>query len=407
MGEAAWEHSNPDDFWCEDEDLRKTVRPVLADVGETAQFLAAKNLTLNQEAHVRFLDWLYDDLAAALRLLMRREQGDYSADKYPDRFPKADQSSDGGMKPVELFNRWAEERKPAYGTMESWGYVFAALQEKFTGRSAGSITSEEAREWVRGLITSERSAHTVKKTYLNAGKTVFGWALEHKLVPRNAFADVKVTVPKRKQLRETQAFRPSEWRVVLGASLKATETTTPDAAARRWVPWLCAYSGARVGEIAQLRKEDVIELEGLPALRITPEAGTVKGGRSRVVPLHEHLVAQGFLKFVSDHTEGPLFYSAPKTVERRDAVKQKKPRYAQVRQRLADWVRQLGVDDPHLQPNHAWRHSYKQIADRAHITERMSAYITGHAHRSVGAAYGAPTLEDMAEAMKKFPRYVV
>lgn len=34
------------------------------------------------------------DLAAALRLLMRREQGDYSADKYPDRFPKADQSSD-------------------------------------------------------------------------------------------------------------------------------------------------------------------------------------------------------------------------------------------------------------------------------------------------------------------------
>lgn len=55
------------------------------------------------------------------------------------------------MKPVELFNRWAEKRKPAYGTMESWGYVFAALQEKFTGRSAGSITSEEARRLTIGL----------------------------------------------------------------------------------------------------------------------------------------------------------------------------------------------------------------------------------------------------------------
>ena len=42
-------------------------------------------------------------------------------------------------------------------------------------------------------------------------------------------------------------------------------------------------------EIAQLRKQDVTAREGIPSLVITPEAGTVKGGRSRVVPLHEHL----------------------------------------------------------------------------------------------------------------------
>jgi integrase len=238
-------------------------------------------------------------------------------------------------------------------------------------------------------------------------KTVFGWALEQKLVSRNPFADVKVTVPKRKQLRETKAFRPPEWRTVLAAALKITDTTTPDAAARRWVPWLSAYTGARVGEIAQLRKEDVTEREGIPSILITPEAGAVKGGRARAVPLHEHLVAQGFLKFVSDHAEGPLFYNVVRRVAREGNVKQKKPPYAQVRQRLADWVRKLGVKDPHLQPNHAWRHTFKQIADRAGISERMSDYITGHAHRSVGAAYGAPTLEGMAEAMKKFPQYEV
>ena len=71
----------------------------------------------------------------------------------------------------------------------------------------------------------------MKKTYLNACKTVFGWALEHKLVSRNPFLDVKVTVAKRKQLRETQAFRPAEWRVVLAASLKVSDTNSPDAAA--------------------------------------------------------------------------------------------------------------------------------------------------------------------------------
>jgi hypothetical protein len=67
----------------------------------------------------------------------------------------------------------------------------------------------------------------------------------------------------------------------------------------------------------------------------------------------------------------------------------------------------MGVDDPHVQPNHAWRHTFKQIADRCGISERLSDYITGHAHKSVGASYGAPTLEDMAEALKKFPQYVV
>jgi integrase len=275
------------------------------------------------------------------------------------------------------------------------------------GRSAGSITPDEAAEWIRGLITSKRSAQTVKKTYLNACKTVFGWALEHKLVSRNPFVDVKVTVAKRKRLRETQAFRPAEWRAVLAASLKFTDANSPDEAARRWIPWLCAYTGARVGEIAQLRKEDVAKREGTPSILITPEAGAVKGGRARVVPLHEHLVAQGFLKFVSDHAEGPLFYSMARRRKRKDDGEHKKPPYAQVRQRLADWVRSVRVDDPHVQPNHAWRHTFKQIADRAGISERMSDYITGHAHKSVGASYGAPTLEDMAEALKKFPRYVV
>jgi integrase len=29
------------------------------------------------------------------------------------------------------------------------------------------------------------------------------------------------------------------------------------------VPWLCAYSGARVGEIAQMRGSDIIQMEGI------------------------------------------------------------------------------------------------------------------------------------------------
>jgi integrase len=218
---------------------------------------------------------------------------------------------------------------------------------------------------------------------------------------------VKITVPKKIKLRDTPAFYPEERRVILKAALELAHTSAPDSAAKRWVPWLCAYSGTRSGEITQLRRADVIERNGVHALRITPEAGTVKSGKARVVPLHEHLVAQGFLKFVAGHDDGPLFYNPNANEAAGTLTEPKKPRYAQARQRLATWVRELGVNDKELQPNHAWRHTFKQIADHVGISERMSNYITGNSQKNVGAKYGAPTLDQMAEAMKKFPRYVL
>lgn len=48
------------------------------------------------------------------------------------------------------------------------------------------------------------------------------------------------------------------------------------ALAKRWLPWVCAYTGARVGEIAQLRKQDVAHEHGRWVLVITPEARPLK-----------------------------------------------------------------------------------------------------------------------------------
>jgi integrase len=397
---------DPDELWRDWPEVRERVRPVLADIGETAQFLAAKQLTLKEDARNRFLDYLYDDLAAALTRLLRMSEGDYGADTYRERFPKVPEASDSGLTPWELFEKWVAEREPAPGTVESWRYVFLGLGEQFKDRSAASIMAEEATAWIKGLIGPKRSAGTVKKTWLNAANTVFRWALEQKHLSRSPFADVRVPVPRKKKLRE-RAFLPQEARTILRAASAINDTHRPTEAAKRWVPWLCAYSGARPGEMTQLRKTDVIEDDGIHAPRITPDAGTVKGGAARVVPLHEHLIAQGFLKFVAGRGNGPLFYNPDTSATADDPIKRKKPRYSQTRQRLADWVRGLGVDDQNIAPNHAWRHTFKRIADRAGITQRTSDYITGHAPKSDGAGYGAPTLDDMAEALKKFPRYTL
>ena len=280
------------------------------------------------------------------------------------------------------------ERQPAAVTIESWRYVFRDMSEHFEGRSAASIRPEEAQQWIKKLITKERSAKTVRNTHLHASKAVFGWAAEHKHIHSNPFKEAKVTVPKQQKLRETKSFLASEYRPILTAALEITDTSNPFEAAKRWVPWLLAYTGARPGEITQLRKQDVIEREGVHALRFTPEAGTIKNNKARTVPLHEHLVAQGFLEFVHDHASGPLFYKSRRKTAQGNPTSASKAPASQVRQRLAAWVRSLGVSDEELSPNHGWRHTFKRIADRAEISERMSDSITGNAYKSVGASCG-------------------
>jgi integrase len=144
-------------------------------------------------------------------------------------------------------------------------------------------------------------------------------------------------------------------------------------------------------------------------MRLTPEAGSIKTSNARTVPLHAHLVEQGFIQFVRAQGDGPLFYNKRAATDAEaDPLKPKMPPAAKVRQRLGAWVRDdLGITDPEVGPTHGWRHTFQRIADSVDIAEKMSDAITGHAPASTGRKYGPPTIEGMAQALKKFPRYLV
>lgn len=305
--------------------------------------------------------------------------------------------------PEALFKRWIMEAKPAVSTVNRWRAVFLNLQDKFGKRD---ISEDDAAEWARGLVNDDRSAVTVSDIWLSAARTIYKWAVEQRLANGNPFASVKITVPERAVLRD-KSFTDDEVIIILSAATKIEAGDNAFKAAQRWVPWLCAYSGARAGEITQLRGQDIETRGSLHAMRITPEAGSVKTKNFRVVPLHEHLIAQGFLAFVKAHGKRPLFYNpvANSNSNDADATNPRRPRAVKARERLAGWVRELGITDPGIRPNHAWRHTFKQIAERSGISERISDTITGHAPTTAGRGYGRPTVEDMAAALAKFPRY--
>jgi integrase len=391
--------------WEQNYDAREDGRAMAADWAETSQFLHAKHLTLDPSARDLFLDYVCRDLFAALDLLIKRTKGDYSEDTHPKEFPKLERTPDPSLTPWALFERWVAEVRPADSTADRWRSVFLKLEEDFPSHSAATLTTEELREWLRGLVNAERSAGTVRGVWKVAGTTVFGWAAAQHLIPSNPFANIRVTVPRKTTVRETKAFTAEEMKTILKAASAIVRTKID--AARRWVPWLCAYTGARAGEITQLRGIDVVAQE-IPAIRITPDAGTNKLRKPRTVPLHGHLLDQGFLAFAGSCGRGPLFYNQDKGAPgAHEPTNPPKPRSMRARERLAAWVRELGITDPDVQPNHAWRHTFKQIGHRNEISERILDEIVGHSPLNVGRGYGPPTLSDMATALKKFPRYVI
>ena len=129
------------------------------------------------------------------------------------------------------------------------------------------------------------------------------------------------------------------------------------------MPWLCAFTGARVGELAQLRKEDVWQEGELTVIRITPEAGTVKTNEAREVPLHAQLVELGFSDFVKSCGAGHLFLNVKPGGATRGRLRS-------VKNRSAEFSRGI-VSDPNVAPNHGWRHRFKTVGMEVGIAPRI------------------------------------
>lgn len=397
---------DPLDAWEQSSAMRDRVRPMIADEAKSAQFLAAKRLQLDPPSRNLFLDYVTRDFFAAVDVLARRAKGDFG-DEYAKRFPKRGEGvADPDLTPWSLFERWIAEAKPAASTVDRWRAVFLKLQADFPSTPAAALLPEQMQDWAKGLITTERTAVTVRDVWVIACRTVFAWAVGQKLAVRNPFSGWRITVPKKARTRESKAFTNDEIATILKAAMKVEVRSKTDAA-KRWCPWLAAYTGARMGELTQLRGSDVFEEGGIWAIKISPEAGTVKTGNARSVPLHEHLIKQGFLRFVKASGKGPLFYNEAKAMAADDPTNPKRPRAVKARERVAAWVREIGISDKELQPNHAWRHTFKKLGTRADISEKMLDTICGHAPATVGRGYGEADLADKAEALRRFPRFKV
>ena len=275
---------------------------------------------------------------------------------------------------------------------------------------ATRLTEDDVLGW-RDMLASEkvrggkaRGMGTVRGRMAGV-KAMLTWARQERKLLLNVADGIMVRVPRKAKLRERD-FTDVEAMAILTASLlPAPERLAPEnKLARRWIPWLCAYTGARVNELSQLRGQDVQEIDGVWTIRITPEAGTQKTDAARIVPLHPHVIEQGFLAAIRPKGEGAIFYDPSRQRVQSDDNRHIK----KVGERLAQWVRvEVGITDPNVKPNHGWRHTFKTLAMTTEMPERIADAIQGHAPKTVGQTYGAPPVKTMADAIAKIPRFIV
>ena len=346
----------------------------------------------------------------ALERIAERDEGDFTGQPTSPVIKNAEPPQ-SAAEPVSIKRLWADyvNSRVQAGFMRDRGKrqlpVIDNLR-KFLGHDdAGRVTKKDIMAW-RDHLLKDLSAKTISDIYLSTVRSLFGWAADNERLPENAAAGVRQAKPRKAYSRE-RGYTDAEAEKLLKAS-RAYEPHKDEFGyvresqkgvdTKRWVPMLCAFSGARISEIIQLRKEDIREVNGCWIARITPDAGTVKAGGYRDVPLHRQIVDEGFIEFVKAANDGPLFHNAT------DPEKYK--RAAQVvSNKISDWVRNAKLCPEGVQPNHAWRHRFKTQCRELGISDRVVDAIQGHAGRTAADSYGDVTLKTKIDAIDRLPRY--
>ncbi|MBU1313958.1 MAG: phage integrase N-terminal SAM-like domain-containing protein [Alphaproteobacteria bacterium] len=372
--------------------------------------LARHKLKTDEESRKQLILAAAEAIQQASEVSLRKSQGDYSPDPMANRFPPLQpQKQETKVKLLDLFQLWERDHlkdgKPQR-TIEDFRQKIEDFI-KFLGHDdATRVTPRNVADYVEHLRHERNlAARTVGPKYLAVIRTIYRTGISKIVVKEDPTEHVKVR--QSKPVRErSKGFTDDEAAAILQCALRDPSTlggmSELNKLACRWVPWMCAYTGARAGEITQLRKEDFITEYGIECVRISPEAGTVKTRKYRLVPLHPHLIEMGLLEFVRTRPPGPLFY--------RSSGRKTRPGYNpwdSVTGKVSDWVRKVAkVRDPRVQPNHGWRHRFKTIARDVDIPQRYMDALQGHEDGSASADYGDNTVNALYREIQKLPRCV-
>lgn len=334
--------------------------------------------------------------------LHRRALGDYSPDPYtatvpplerPQAPPKPASKAPGKSQTfASLLTAWAAERKPPERTRYEWKRMIGRLAEHVGHDDPERVTKADVVGFKDALLQDGKSGKTVFN-HLAAVRALYGWALKNERVKINPASGVGIAA-KDVPAERRRPYSDTDARLLL-------TTARQEKGGRRWVPWLLAFTGARMDEVCQALTTDIRQEAGVWYLDINaddPGKSLKNPGSARKVPLHARVLAEGFLEYVRTLPPGPLFPDV-----KPDRFGKRSGTFTKVYGR---WARSLGITDPRLVA-HSWRHRFKDQCRAAGIEKALHDALTGHMSGDVGDGYGLGyPVPVLASAINRLPDQV-
>lgn len=150
--------------------------------------------------------------------------------------------------------------------------------------------------------------------YLSAVGSFASWLLHNEFLDDDVMKGMYLEIDKRKKTRFP--FSEDQLKTIFSSPLFSTcmgdgQESKPGNVAirdwRYWMPWIGLFTGARLGEIAQMATVDLRQLHGIWIFHVTEsgevdeDGSTVKStktmGSQRVVPVHSELIKLGLIDY--------------------------------------------------------------------------------------------------------------
>ncbi|WP_394704517.1 DUF6538 domain-containing protein [uncultured Cohaesibacter sp.] len=266
----------------------------------------------------------------------------------------------------------------------------------------------EAAEKASKLGLPPMSERNVNKLLGFVG-SFWAWAEgQYDEVPANLFKGLKLKINKRAR-DERDPFTIDELNAIFSAPLytgcesvrkwaKAGDLIPRDAGIF-WVPLISLFSGARMGEIIQLRVEDVKEEGGILYLNVNAdeEDQHLKNLNSwRSIPVHPKLVEIGFRDLIKARRAAKVDRLFP------DLKKGKDGYYSSpFSKHFNRFLRSVGAKRDKTS-FHSFRHNFEDACRDCGVTKELMDALQGHGESGMSARYGKGfSLQRLDEAMRK------
>ena len=166
-------------------------------------------------------------------------------------------------------------------------------------RPADQVDRTAARNLLttlKKMLSSKGQPYSISVINKRLGlmSSLYKWAQRENIVQHNPFEGLQIKETVRAD-QQRDAYTPDELKRLFDPAWFRADPRRPS---RYWVPLICAYSGCRVGEAAQLRIDSILQVDGHWCMRFDDSMRLKTANAVRTVPVHKVLLQLGLLEYV-------------------------------------------------------------------------------------------------------------